>query len=91
MIEEIISGNITDPSNKRNIIIAMNTTLSEATYLASPFVTKLRHALKGEELLGSVLSFQFDSDRKIHMIICHKIGKGGWVGADQYVRFGWII
>lgn len=86
MILDIKVGDITDPSNKSNIIIAMNTTLEDVTGIGVPFVKKINptHPIQ----LGSVLNFQFDRDRMLHMLICHDIGYGGWVNADKWVRLG---
>jgi hypothetical protein len=88
MIERIVVGDITDPTNKRNIIIGMNATLEEASYIGLPHVQQLQKSLMHPLALGSVLSFRFDRVRKLHMLICHNIGIGGWASADKYVRFG---
>ncbi len=86
MITDIISGDITAPTNKRNIIIGMNTEMGEPSIIGKPFAKKvipiqLIH-------LGSVLTFRFDQERLLHMIICHHLEKGGWRNADQFVRYG---
>lgn len=87
MIERIQVGDITDGKlNPRDIIIGMNTEMLEASAIGRPFVKKVV-PLK-LLALGSVLTFQFDKKRKLHMIICHHHGEGGWRGAAQYVRFG---
>lgn len=64
----------------------MNTTLEDVTGIGVPFVKKINptHPIQ----LGSVLNFQFDRDRMLHMLICHNIGYGGWADADKWVRLG---
>lgn len=86
MIRDIILGDITASQNKADIIIGMNTALKDVTGIGLPFVKDVIPMRKIQ--LGSVVSFEFDSNRKLHMIICHKLGVGGWVGAERYVRFG---
>ena len=88
MIKGFKFGDITDPSNRRHIIIGMNTTLKDVTGIGLPYVAKLKTVLEHPLELGSVLSFHFDYGRDLHMIFCHNIGIGGWEKADQYVRFG---
>lgn len=86
MIEEIVHGNITNKEvASGDIIIAMNTKLSEASAIGRPFVRN-RNILR-EIKLGSVLTFNFDDERLLHMLICHRIGRGGWANAEKYVRF----
>jgi hypothetical protein len=87
MIADIILGDITHPNNNRDIIIGMNSTLSDVTGIGLTFVSKYPDLHQPIEL-GSVLSFRFDASRYLHMIICHSIGTGGWKNAHQYVRFG---
>ncbi len=86
MIVEIIAGDITSLNNRADIIIGMNARLTDVTGIGGPFVNKIStlHPID----LGSVLSFKFDSDRNLHMLICHKIGKDGWKYADKHVRYG---
>lgn len=79
-------GDITGNTNRRDIIIAMNTELGEASAIGRPFVKKIIPL--GLLDLGSVLTFQFDEQRLLHMLICHHLGKGGWRRADQFVRYG---
>lgn len=86
MIEEIVPGDITSPNNRRDIIIGMNTDLEDVLGIGRTFVKNIVPMMAIE--LGSVLTFDFDKKRKLHMIICHALGKGGWRGADKYVRFG---
>lgn len=88
MIIKNIIGDIFDPKNQSDIVIAMNRTLDEPTALAARFTTKLKFNLKNPLPLGSVLSFNFDTERRLHMLICHEIGKGGWEKADKFIRFG---
>lgn len=86
MITDIITADVTDPrANPGDLIIGMNTKLAQASAIGRPFVSPLQ---KGRELpLGSVLSFDFDDERRLHMLICHHIGKGGWARSDQHIRF----
>ena len=86
MIQDIVSGDITAPENPADIIIGMNSQLSDVTGIGRPFVNKLKtkHPIE----LGCVLSFEFDDERQLHMIICHHLGNGGWMGSDMHVRFG---
>ncbi len=86
MIEKILPGDITHPSNKRDIIIGMNAQLQDVTGIGRKFVRDLIPPKALE--LGSVISFDFDHRRRLHMIICHHLGKNGWVEADKHVRFG---
>lgn len=85
MIEGIIVGDALSLTNRRDVIIGMNTTLGEVNGVGRPFVRKYPGA---EFDLGTVLTFNLDESRKLHMIICHKLGSGGWVKADKYLRFG---
>lgn len=85
MIEGIVVGDILSPTNRRDIIIGMNTTLGEVNGIGRPFVRKYPDA---EFDRGSVLTFNLDESRKLHMIICHKLGLDGWVEAEKYLRFG---
>jgi hypothetical protein len=88
MITDIVYGDITSPKNPADIIIGMNNTLKDVTGIGRPYLERIAaaHPIK----LGSVISFKFDSEdqRKIHMLICHKLGLGGWNEADRFVRFG---
>jgi hypothetical protein len=86
VIQEIHYGDITNPDNRRDIIIGMNTALAEASVIG-------RRVLLGKTLtrplsLGDVVTFEFDHERQLHMLICHELGKPGWRHADRYVRFG---
>lgn len=82
-------GDITHPNNRRDIIIAMNTKLADVTKIGRPFVEG-KYLKNGELELGSVLTYNFESSgrRRLHMMICHKLGEGGWDNAPQYLRFG---
>lgn len=85
MIKNIKIGDITAPSNRCDIIIGMNTDLEDVTGIGLRFV---REVIPNAALqLGSVISFNFDARRKLHMIICHELHRGGWAGADRHVRF----
>jgi len=86
MIRNIISGDITDPNtHPGDIIIGMNTKLGEASAIGRPF-TRTVTVVKQIDM-GSVLSFEFSPGRLLHMLICHRIGRSGWVDADKYVRY----
>ena len=86
MIKNIVVGDITSPANPYDIIIGMNSTLSDVTGIGLPFVQKI--AAIHPIVPGSVLSFEFTPERHVHMVICHDIGETGWIYADRYVRFG---
>ncbi|MEY4602394.1 MAG: hypothetical protein RL292_335 [Candidatus Parcubacteria bacterium] len=87
MIRDIKVGDITDPHNTSNIIFGMNSTLEDVNGVPSEFAKTVK--LAGKPLqLGSVLNFQFDDDRMIHLIICHNIGQGGWDNSEKWVRLG---
>ena len=86
MIRDIKLGDITSPANPADIIIGMNSTLSDVTGIGLRFVREIK--VLYPIVLGSVLSFAFTPERNVHMIICHTIGEGGWVHADRYVRYG---
>ncbi|MBP6869061.1 MAG: hypothetical protein KBC16_03055 [Candidatus Pacebacteria bacterium] len=86
MIKDIVVGDITAKSNKSDVIIGMNSELRDVTGIGLRF---LRNAVPSKLLkLGTVISYDFDESRKIHMIICHHLRQGGWVGAEEHVRFG---
>lgn len=88
MIITTLTGNITilNQDEPSDIIIGMNTELGQLDSLLLP---KQWHAnLKAPFALGSVLSFQLDRKRQLHMLICHHLGKDGWRDADKYVRIG---
>jgi hypothetical protein len=84
MISDIVRGDITN--GRHDIIIGMNSTLADVKGIGLPFIKKI--AVAHPIQLGSVLSFDYRNGRRIHMIICHHIGRGGWKGANTYVRFG---
>lgn len=86
MILDVIQGDILNPSNPNDIIIGMNTELKEVFGIGLPFTWQIQH--KQPIPLGTVFSFEFDKERRLHLIICHKIGTDGWTGADKYIRFG---
>ena len=66
----------------------MNASLKDVTGIGRPYVENIVAAYPIE--LGSVISFSFANNdpRKVHMIICHDLGEGGWNSAEKYVRFG---
>ena len=86
MITDIKVGDITSPENRADIIIGMNSELHRVTGIGMPFVKNITalHPIDP----GSVLSFKFDENRNVHMIICHRLGIDGWKDADKHVRFG---
>ncbi|MEK7575294.1 MAG: hypothetical protein AAB511_03640 [Patescibacteria group bacterium] len=87
MITDIKDGDITDHrDNPGDIIIGMNTEVKEASAIGQPFARKMIPL--GLLNLGTVLTFRFDEERLLHMIICHHLSPGGWRNAEQYVRFG---
>jgi hypothetical protein len=86
MIIDIKSGDITARENPSDIVIGMNAQLTDVQGIGKPFISKIQRTRPLR--LGSVLSFEFDRDRALHMLICHNIGKGGWKDAPNYVRFG---
>ncbi|MDP1689676.1 MAG: hypothetical protein Q8L52_00485 [bacterium] len=87
MIVDIHHGDITDLRNKRDIIIGMNVKLAEASAIGRRvLVDKI---ITRDMQLGDVITFKFDAERDLHMIICHRLGVGGWAcHADAYIRFG---
>ncbi len=86
MIKDIKSGNILSDRNPADVIIGMNSELEDVLGIGRAYVEKIRttNALS----LGAVVSFEMRGDRELHMLICHKLGKGGWKNADQFVRYG---
>ncbi len=87
MIIEHEVGDITSPQYNRDIIIAMNSTLDDVRGIGKPFVDG-KFLQDGSVELGSVLTYDYAPERRLHMIICHKLGVGGWIDAAEYVRFG---
>lgn len=86
MILNILHGDITNPENKADIIIGMNTMCAEASAIGrTVLVGKI---LASELELGDVVTFRLNEHRDLHMLICHELNSGGWGGADQFVRFG---
>ncbi len=86
MIADIHHGDITAPSNKLDIIIGMNTRLAEASAIGRRVL--INKSLTRELGLGDVITFKFDENRNLHMLICHYLVVGGWLNADRFVRFG---
>lgn len=86
MIKEIITGDVTDSKlNPGDIIIGMNSKLAQASAIGRPFINNINVVKQID--LGSVLTFEFEKGRHLHMLICHTIGKGGWKHADKFIRF----
>ena len=77
-------GDITHPSNNRDIIIGMNTTFHDVRRIGRRFVQSRTEPLA----LGSVLTFKFDEARDLHMLICHTMKPNNWTDAHKHVRFG---
>ena len=86
MIKNILVGNILAPENKFDIVIGMNTAFDDVRGIGKPFVERINKTRKIR--LGTVVTFDYDGRRELHMIVCHRLGKGGWKNAEQYVRFG---
>ncbi len=86
MILDILEGDILARDNPADVIIGMNDELKEVFGIGLRFTWQIQ--LNKPLRLGSVFSFELDESRKLHMIICHSIGKDGWVSADKYIRFG---
>jgi hypothetical protein len=86
MIKDIKVGNILDRENRADIIIAMNAQFDDVQGIGKPFVARIKRTR--EVKLGSVVSFRYDRDRELHMLVCHNLGKGGWKTAEQHVRYG---
>ena len=86
MIIDVLVGDITSPENPHDIIIGMNADLIDVTGIGRHFVKDI-FPMKSLDL-GSVISFNFDKKRKLHMIICHTIGSGGWTRAADHIRYG---
>ena len=86
MIKDIKVGNILDCSNRSNIIIGMNTEFSDVRGIGKPFVERISKTRTIR--LGTVVTFNYDNDRELHMIVCHTLGRGLWSNAEQYVRYG---
>ncbi|MES2994848.1 MAG: hypothetical protein V4681_02365 [Patescibacteria group bacterium] len=64
----------------------MNSSLADVTGIGLPFV---KNSIPSQALqLGSVITYDFDGKRRLHMIICHDLGDGGWECSERYVRFG---
>ena len=86
MIKNIRVGNILSPENDSDIIIGMNLQFKDVLGIGKPFVDRI---VRTRDLrLGSVISFEHDDERELHMLVCHRIGKGGWKDAEQFVRYG---
>lgn len=86
MILDIVEGDILNPDVTDDIIIGMNSALGEVQGIGLPFTWQIQHTKPLK--LGTVFSFELGADRKLHMIICHHLGEGGWEDSDRYLRFG---
>ena len=85
-IKSIRVGNILSPDNPTDIIIGMNAEFDDVTGIGKPFIDQI---VKTRDVsLGSVITFDYDGSRQLHMLICHHLLKGGWDRADHYVRYG---
>jgi hypothetical protein len=87
MITGIETGDITSSSHKCDIIIGMNVDLADVHGIGRR-VLQNYEPLRGKLSLGSVITFPWDAERELHLLICHRHGEGGWVGADRHVRYG---
>ena len=80
-------SDITSSGFHCDIIIGMNQELQDVRGIG-------RRVLQGYEPLrklplGSVITFPWDkAGRELHLLICHKLGEGGWERAEQHVRYG---
>lgn len=88
MITRISIGDATvlNKEEPSDIIVGMNTELSNLESILLPQQWRAAHVKPFP--LGSVLSFQLDRMRQLHMLICHSLGTDGWQDADKYVRIG---
>lgn len=86
MIKSIEVGDILDPSNEADVIIGMNVSFADVRGIGKPFVERIQRTRI--VTLGSVVSFDLDGSRELHMLVCHLLGEGGWKEADKYVRYG---
>lgn len=92
MIDKIIYGDITDPSNKAcHFIIGMNGHLESLKGIGRKSVEKLSAVYPVK--LGSVVSIPYVGKgdtfpRTLHMIICHYLRRGGWDDAERCIRYG---
>ncbi len=87
MITGIETGDITSRRYKCDIIIGMNVDLADVHGIGRR-VLQNYESLRGSLSLGSVITFPWDAERELHLLICHRHGKDGWVGADRHVRYG---
>ena len=83
-IRSVVVGDVT--SSSLNIIIGMNTRLGEASALGRQVLSD--KSLTRELDLGEVITFDFGLNRRLHMVVCHYLGQGGWMNAEKYLRFG---
>jgi hypothetical protein len=88
MIRKISPNDITtlDPDEPLDIVVGMNTRLEKLDSILLP--RQWQADQKFPLQIGSVLSFQLDRMRKLHMLICHNLGNNGWVDAEKYIRIG---
>lgn len=83
----IINDDITSTKYHQDIIIGMNTGFEDVRGIGARVLERVE--LLRKLSLGSVVTFPWDdSGRELHMLICHKLGSGGWTNADRYVRYG---
>lgn len=85
-IKNIIPADVTGKTNKLDIVIGMNPHLAEASLLSRWVLAKM--TLTRPLDLGDVITCDFDGKRRLHLIICHHLGRGGWMNAEKYVRWG---
>lgn len=86
-IVDTIQGDVT--MGHHHIVIAMNSDFLDVRGIGSRRLEDYE-SLRGKLPLGSTVSFEWDkgTGRELHLLICHKLGEGGWDGADRHVRFG---
>lgn len=86
MILSIVPGDVLAKTNSDDVIIGMNSKLGEVAGIGLRFTWQIQHNKPLPP--GTVYSFELDASRKLHMIICHHLGEGGWEDSEKYIRFG---
>lgn len=87
MIVDTVQDDITSTAHQCDIIIGMNTDLKDVRGIGRRVLQAYEPLRKLS--LGSVITFPWDdSGRELHLLICHRLGEGGWEGAERHVRYG---
>ncbi|MBU6321646.1 MAG: hypothetical protein KGI78_01800 [Patescibacteria group bacterium] len=63
----------------------MNDSFEDVQGIGLPFIERIRRTRAIR--LGSVVTFDYDGERQLHMLICHRLGRNGWVDAERHVRY----